>query len=291
MEIYNGEATTIKVDLPAGTTGPVTVNVKRDGTTIIGPINPVLADNSITVDIPYVHTVLDGDLTIETSFMLTGSNLTKVTAARIVTPLLTIEEIREILPQATDDEIKRVERKVRSVIEAFTGQYFGKYSGTLNVYGSGDSFLYSPRRIISITGLVYNGTAFNTDGFVITREGWAVTPVKGWVRVDSISDGDIFRSGPVITSPYGTATFTSGISYGIQGTFGYEYVPLDVKEAARALVNDYACQESLYRERYISDIRAADWRFAFNTGAFAGTGNVVADQLLAGYQKNILAVI
>jgi hypothetical protein len=290
MELYNGEATTLTIDLPAGSTGPVVVNIKRDGTVVIGPVNPVLADNKITVNIPYSQTILDGDLTIETAFVLDG-NQTKTVAVRVITPILTISEIKPILPQASDDEIKRVERKVRSVIEAYTGQYFGKYSGTMNVYGSGDSFLYSPRRILSISGLVYNGDTVSTEGFTIAKGGWAITPIKGWLRVDSISAGDIFRSGPVIASPYGVSTFTSGIAYGITGTFGYEYVPFDVKEAARALINDYACQESLYRERYISDIRAADWRFAFNTGAFAGTGNVVADQILSGYQKNILAVI
>lgn len=291
MEIYNGEATTLTIDLPAGAVGPINTVIKRDGAIILGPLNPTLTDGSITINIPYPQTVLDGDITIETQFTLATETLTKTIAARVVTPVLTISEMQTILPNASDDEIRRVERKVRSVIEAFTGQYFGKYTGTMYVYGGGDSFLYSSRKILSVTGLEYNGATFAGSGFQITHNGWAVTPAKGYLEVNTISAGDVYRSGPVIASPYGNATFTTGMQYGIVGIFGYDYVPFEVKEAARALVNDYACQESLYRERYISDIRAADWRFAFNTGAFIGTGNVVADQLLAGYQKNILAVI
>jgi len=291
MEIYNGQPTAIIIDVPTGSTGPVNIVVKRDGQTVLGPVNATLTDNTVTVNIPYLVTVLDGDLTIDVSFTLGTDSITKTVPSRIVTPLLTMREMHSLLPTASDDEVTRVERKVRSVIEAFTGQYFGKYTGTVSVYGGGDSFLYSNRRIMSVTGIEYNGSTFPGSGFQITRDGWAVTPAKGYLEVNTISSGDVYRSGPVISSPYGNATFTTGIAYGITGVFGYDYVPFDVKEAARALVNDYACQESLYRERYISDIRAADWRFAFNSGAFIGTGNVVADQLLAGYQKNILAVI
>lgn len=293
MEIYNGEATSVTVKLPTGA-GTVKTTIKRDGTIVDGPTDRTVANDYITVPIPYTLTTTDADLILEVTFALTpgGADNLMTLPIRVVTPLLSTDEMKEILPNATDDEIKRVERKVRTVIEATSAQYFGKYKGTLSIYGTGESTLQTTRRIISIDSLSSPAGVLATTGISLVNDGWGVTwPVKGWIEVNSIADGDIYRSGPVITDPRTALYFTKNVLYSVTGTFGYEYVPFDVKEAARALVNDYACQESLYRERYINTISAADWRFAFGPGAFAGTGNIVADQILAGYQRNILAVI
>ena len=56
-----------------------------------------------------------------------------------------------------------------------------------------------------------------------------------------------------------------------------------VKEAAKLLVNDYACAEQTYRDRYLTSMTAADWRIQFHSGAFLKTGNVRADQLLRDF--------
>jgi len=77
--------------------------------------------------------------------------------------------------------------------------------------------------------------------------------------------------------------FKEGVIYPISGVWGYEAVPESVKEAARLLVNDYACADSQYRDRYLTSMTAADWRIQFNSGAFVRTGNVRADQLLSEY--------
>ena len=295
MEIYNGDATAVEITLPSGATGPLTVNITQDGEIVKGPISPtpVISGGKIVVPIPYSLTTLDSDLVVECSFSINSvANNVKRVPLHVVTPLLTLDEIAEILPQASDAEMKRVERKVRSVIEAFTGQYFGRYSGTLNIYGTGQLVLPTTKRILSIDTVSSNKGSWDSTALSLVNDGWGLSYLaQGWIEVNSIAEGDVYRSGPVISDPRSTYTFLKDQLYAVKGTFGYDYVPFDVKEAARALVNDYACMESLYRERYISDIRAADWRFAFGPGAFMGTGNIVADQILAGYQRNILAVI
>ena len=294
MEIYNGEATSIDIKLPDGanTSIATNVNIKRDGEVVSGPTSPAIVDGKVTVVIPYQITTLDSDLAIEVGFSVGSLPTQKVVPIRVVTPLLTINEIKEIIPQASDAEIKRVERKVRSVIEAYTGQYFGKYTGTLPALGTGQLTLPLGKRVLSVDSISSSNGSWAGTSLAVTDEGWSLGYLnKGWIAVDTIAEGDVYRSGPVITDPAFSLRFVKGQTYSVKGTFGYDYVPFDVKEAARALINDYACMESLYRERYISDIRAADWRFAFGPGAFMGTGNIVADQILIGYQRNIMAVI
>lgn len=293
MEIYNGEASTVDVKLPDGSSAASAV-IKKDGSVIYTPMlpNPAIVDNVVSVPIPYIYTVMDSDLTVEVTFTLgTNAGNIKAVPVRIVTPLLTLQEISEILPTASDSEMKRVERKVRAVIENNTGQYFGKYDGTLRVYGGDSSILNTSKRVISVSSLSFTGGEW-TDGLGIINDGWSISRLdRGWIKVDTFQEGDVYRSGPVIYDPRATFLFSKNVEYSITGLFGYDYVPYDIKEAARALINDYACAESLYRDRYLADIRAADWRFSFDTGAYLGTGNVVADQLISGYRRNILAVI
>ena len=294
MEIYNGEATSIDIKLPDGanTSVATNVNIKRDGEVVSGPTSPAIADGKVTVVIPYQITTTDSDLTIEVGFSVGSLPTQKVVPIRVITPLLTVDEMKEILPQASDAEIKRVERKVRSVVEAYTGQYFGKYTGTLNASGTGQLTLPIGKRVLSVDEISSSNGSWAGSALMIVDDGWGLGYLsKGWVSVDTFAEGDVYRSGPVITDPAFSLRFVKDQTYSVTGTFGYDYVPFDVKEAARALINDYACMESMYRERYISDIRAADWRFAFGPGAFMGTGNIVADQILARYQRNVMAVI
>lgn len=77
----------------------------------------------------------------------------------------------------------------------------------------------------------------------------------------------------------------------ITGNWGYKTIPANVKEAAKILVNDYACGEIAYRDRYLESIKAADWRLQFSSRAWEYTGNVRADQLLAEYVLLDWAVI
>ena len=124
MEIYNGEAATVDVKLPDGASA-ATATVKKDGVVIYTPMlpAPAIVDGVVSVTIPYIYTTTDSDLTVEVTFTLgTNAGNVKVVPVRVVTPLLTLQEIAEILPNASTTEMKRVERKVRSVIENVTGQ-------------------------------------------------------------------------------------------------------------------------------------------------------------------------
>lgn len=94
------------------------------------------------------------------------------------------------------------------------------------------------------------------------------------------------RPGGVTVAPGASGRSTpwkNDYPFQITGDWGYKTVPANVKEAAKLLVNDYACSEIAYRDRYLESIKAADWRLQFNSRAWEYTGNVRADQLLSEY--------
>src|SRR6478609_4235924 len=94
------------------------------------------------------------------------------------------------------------------------------------------------------------------------------------------------RPGFVTVAPGSSGASTAwknDYPFDITGDWGYKTVPAPVKEAARLLINDYACQEAIYRDRYLESIKAADWRLQFSSRAWEATGNARADQLLSEY--------
>lgn len=113
-----------------------------------------------------------------------------------------------------------------------------------------------------------------------------ITPVTSRpAAVTTSRTGEVFTGGVTVapTASGGATKWKSDYPFEITGDWGYERVPEPVREAARLLVNDYACSEQLYRDRYLESIKAADWRLQFSTRAWDHTGNARADHLLAEF--------
>jgi hypothetical protein len=152
--------------------------------------------------------------------------------------------------------------------------------------GNGSGVLALPRRLLSID--TFNGLAANPSYFSIGNEGytlryfpWGVPPVKADYH------GLHQHVGGVIHNPNHVKwqKFAEGYLYEIGGHWGFESVPDQVKEAAKLLVNDYACADAQYRDRYLVSMTAADWRIQFNSGAYLRTGNARADHLLSDFVR------
>lgn len=247
--------------------------------------------------LPFKLVKNDHKLRVNWKFTYTENSTTyeydESTYVEVVTPILTPEEIRAILDDpdisyvATDEEVERIEKAVRYIIQAHTGQFFGKYVGKQSVTGSGDSYLRMPMRLISLTSINDNVTYANNlavrgDGWYLKSKTWGIPSIRadydGWHE-------NPYTSPAPIAAPYSSYTrpFLENVEYEIDGVWGWNSVPAAVKEAAKLLVNDYACADSSYRDRFLTSMTAADWRIQFHEGAFSNTGNVRANQLLAEY--------
>jgi hypothetical protein len=227
----------------------------------------------------------DGRVVINWTFILNGESFTETSYYDVVTPLLTDREVKEIHPNATDYEVRRIEAATRHIIQAHTGQRFGRFKGIYTVRGNDSRKLELPARLLELNSVnelqdsVEKYFAVEQGGWVLRHFPWGVPPVKA----------DYYELhqhvGGVIHNPNNVrlGEFYKEYHFDVDGVWGYHEVPDPVKEAARLLVNDYACADSQYRDRYLTSMTAADWRIQFHEGAFARTGNVRADQLLADY--------
>jgi hypothetical protein len=294
MEIYRNETAQIKLTVPVTAVDGSFVVTATDGATVLYTFPSVAAvSGGYQVTLPFSLVDKDRKFSINWTFDYLEASVQKSYSAKtwveVVTPYVTVDEIRDALgtmPPLTDAELKRVERRIRGVINNFTGQSFGRYIGAYRIQSTGDEALSLPARLIELTAIA--GATY-TD---ITRYG---TRGDGWYlgAVDPIYiDGEYVSNG-VITYPgcYRTAPWQDNVWYTVTGDWGYEDVPFNVKEAALILIEDNICPDSEYRDRYIDGVKTADYQYTYTPNAFRGTGSVIADQLLSDYIRPSLAVI
>ena len=276
-EIYR-DATNQAVQL--GVTGASNVSAvfTKNGSTSTAIVSGDIAQ------IPYEVVYTDGVVTVHWTYTVDGKVYNRDEQISVVTPLFTKQELVDDDAQfavLTDDQVVRLERFVRLIIQTYTGQNFGQERGSVTVYGNGTSVLQSPKRIMSLDNM--------WAGYKLTDNGFGVEDISR--RSDAY---DVPNITGVIYSPYpyskGT-TFVNNQQYILTGTFGWPSVPEEVKQAALILAGEFSCNEATWRDRYIKSIRAADWRFDFDGRAYNGTGSLTADQLLDPYVMNRMAVI
>lgn len=309
MEIYrNAPAATVTLELPTNinATGTVDIFAIENGKVVYEFPTVTRTAAGYTVELPWTLTRQDRDFIIDWNFEYVENTIPYVfkdqTYVQVVTPILSLEETAAIAKYDLSDpqgalDTADLERRVRYAIQTYTGQNFGKFSGTITVQGNGASKLSLPAPILEFGGVLYDGILRPNYGVKIINNGWAIS--SGQVWIDNIKQAppewmlDRFDYQGKIAAPmlYGHNRFYDGVEYTISGVFGYADVPGDVRQAARLLTQDYSCDESLWRERYIDSVRAGDWRFEFNSQAFVGTGNAQADQILSGYRNATMAVV
>lgn len=231
----------------------------------------------------------EGRVVIQWNFSISSGSYSKTEEYDVITPLLSDAQVRVIIGDtATDEEVHAAEASARYIIQGYTGQTFGKFIGGISVTGSGDTTLRLPKRLTTLTSI--NDNAILPQWVAVRGGGWYI--VSKFIHTPTLrADFDGWHQDTntgVITAPPRWARaytgFIAQVEYLINGIWGWDSVPPMVVEAAKLLVNDYACGDSIYRDRFITQVSGPDWALEFNDGAFTSTGNVRADALLADYK-------
>jgi hypothetical protein len=289
----NSSERTVSLDVPITPTSDVDVTIRSHGD-IVREITLVDPADGLEFSLPFALTQSDAEYEIEWRFTYVENGSTyefkDTREVDIVTPILPLPEVMRVLGEDFDEqEAADVERAVRYIIQAHTGQFFGKYVGKKYISGSGEPYLRLPMRLISMNKV--NGNTYWNENLALRGSGWYLQS-KSYGVPTIRADFDGWHENPwgysnrsPIVAPYTKAVFNfiKHAEYEIDGVWGWKSVPQPVQEAARLLINDYACADSLYRDRFLTSMTAADWRIQFHEGAFSNTGNVRANQLLSEF--------
>lgn len=252
-----------------------------------------IEDNKVSFDIPLRFSKFDKNMIVKVAYDYIDDAAPCTDVAfedvKISTPILPLDEVRSILvtpgfmQTITDADVKEIERATRYIIQSNTGQDFGHYDEVRSVHaGTGQGTVELPGRLLTARKL---GSVTLTTELLTTPSKRFLyrapsSPYADWDGSPIIENGAIYnpRSDSYVARRHWNHGYTT-----ITGEWGWNTVPEDVQEAAKLLINDYACQESAYRDRYLGVMKAADWEVNFRTGAWAMTGNARADQLLKKY--------
>lgn len=300
MEVYRNEMANIDLSVPIYAI-PGSFDVKAyDGDTVLHTFPTVTAiADGYRVVLPFSLVINDSSFSVVWKFNYLEGSATKAYEHRetvdVVTPIVPLSVLTSLLDDVDDEQRYEAEAVVRRIIEVYTGQTFGRFRGMRQIAGNDNTRLAMPTPLLSFTEMTDGTLDYDPTAFRITGEGWFLgqSPGAWWTIKDSPPEEVLDTFNNVIYAPgvVKKRDFCWSSIYTITGDWGYESVPVPVVQAAKMLIDDYACQDSSYRDRYLESMKAADWRIQFTQAAYDGTGNLKADQLLNSYKLSNLVVI
>jgi hypothetical protein len=270
VTVYKGDTKVVDNQL-ATTVGGV------DGTyKYLLPTSTTVGSEDISV------TTSEGILKATWSFSVGSNNLSVTEYYSVVTPYCLWEYFAPASPDTTPtyQDYLECERVARFIINSYCGQEFGQEFTTYAVEGHGTNSLALPRHLQTLDTVTWTDNPVPRSGTVI---GWNYP--YAW---EIVASGWTIRQQPyphdlIVTDACGPR-FIRNRTYNVSGLWGYSAVPTPVEEAAKILIADFMCKEAKYRDKYLDNIKMGDWRIQFAAGAFEGTGNAKADELLSDYR-------
>ncbi|NDB85180.1 MAG: hypothetical protein EB127_21135, partial [Alphaproteobacteria bacterium] len=212
-------------------------------------------------------------------------------------PYATVSEIKSyflnnfngtasILANQTDAFIQKLERKARYLINAYTGNEFKFEYKTVGAYGLNTDLLYLGQRIESFDKiifddfLIYDSTEEPTVDLLDVTLG--IAPSKFSIRVvaEGVNITEWVDQNPLQNPSY----FGKDSAYLVRGEYGWKAVPEDIKIAVYELINDFLCNDFIYRNKGLKSIQNDSFNIQFADGMLNGTGNLYVDSLLSQYK-------
>lgn len=295
-----------KNDIPVAPTGTPTYSVKDVST---GSVVKSGTSTQNTDDIGHFYFVLGTDITsvdrrllVTWTYVLDGNTTNFKQDVVIATPYVSIGEIIDELglgAEPTDPnyfsyaKLRTAERLSRLMIENHTGRRFGRRLDSQVVYGNGsDTLIFFEAmtdfsKIYQDDVLIYDAdTGYNAYGYNIE-----LTETGQGVRITHISDYGLSVIPPSARFDTPHLGWADGSRFKIYATMGYEYIPLEVKQAAFLLVADNLYNDSLWRQKYVGKFDTGQMSVELRDTAFTGTGNLIADNLLDPFKIIGIVVI
>lgn len=274
-----------------------TESTLRTGTTVIDTSDV----GHYYVQLTPTDTSVERVLQVIWSYSLDGVTVTDSTTMQVANIYVEIAEIIEELSlgaEPTDlnyyplNHLKIAERMSRLQINNYTGRKFGQYSGTQTAYGNGSDTVIFPERMTSFTKLwqddelIYDSANnFNAYGYVLE-----LTETGQGLRITNV-ESDIMVIPPSAYWKGEKLRFPNNSRLKVEATFGYKYVPSEVRQAALLLVSDNLHNDSLWRQKYIGEFNTGQMSVKLRDTAFTGTGNLFADDLLDPFKITGIVVI
>jgi hypothetical protein len=197
-------------------------------------------------------------------------------------------------------EAKYNELIARSIIDSFVVDGFYNQKVIVQTVGEGLDYIplwvnaYKVLRVYENDVLIFDVDEETNDRyFKLSLDNSAV---QEYVPNSTESLNRLEKTLPNLPVSYGdlgyygwdTVTFPTGYDYTLVLDAGYKTIPSDIQAATEMLVNDIKCGRLDQYKRYVEEYQTDQYKVKFNASKlFSGTGNIIVDQILSKYTKNI----
>ncbi len=183
------------------------------------------------------------------------------------------------------------ERRARLMIDAIVGGFYYE-DIVIQQNGLGSDMLPLGWRVCKVLKVVENNVSVYTIGATDNIATYTMSANMQALLLYSDEEVNEHEGGPVISSAnsdsydnpnYRAVAFPNGYDYTVQVETGWPAVPGDIQEVTKIIMEDLACDAPNYIQKYVREYETKDFRADFQRSAFAGTGNLVVDQILQKY--------
>lgn len=183
------------------------------------------------------------------------------------------------------------ERRARLMIDAIVGGFYYE-DIVIQQNGLGSDLLPLGWRACKLLKVVENNVLMYELGSSSNIAQYAFTPNMQALVVNSSEEVNLSEGSLTVTTAgsdsydnpnYRSVAFPNGYDYSVEIESGWPSVPGDVQEVTKILIEDLACDAPNYIQKYVREYETKDFRADFQRSAFAGTGNLVVDQILQKY--------
>lgn len=287
MEVFGNEVTyTLKKNVD------YLVRIQDLSSTI--PIPP----STMTSDAKGVLVImLPGDPSIDASFLITIQDMTSgsvvlIEGVDVVRQYASTSAILAYMQgKVNPTQAVEYERLARYMINAVVGGTFSQKIKSVEAIGNNTDALVLNDRIIAITEVYENNVLLSdvTEQFVVTASPYVLVR-KTWTdgTQTTLVEENRLEHHPTWPTRYSLPAFKYEYDYVINGLFGWPVVPQDIQDATLLLINDIACGNNRYTNKYIRQWNGGGVAMSFADQVFAGTGNLIVDNILEKYKMEAI---
>lgn len=261
--------------LVEGSNPTAIAEIKRHDDVVIKQIDPVREDKGI-YSVTISPDSLDGAIEVEVTFSsdIEGAGIFVQTQEFIVSRrLVSYDDVLKSVSDIPFDDYAEVERTVRGMIESYCRQPLTYFYGNRIVRGN-ESMIFLPQRMERFDLLEKQIKMLNLYSVSTEHDGYR------------LSDDGLTISNPQAIY-YASAHYDNHkeCDFLIKGQWGYRNLPDTFAQAALMLIKSRFCPDSVYRSRYLDNIRNEGMRLEFNDKAYEdSTGDPDADMILQKYR-------
>lgn len=228
----------------------------------------------LTINLPEKYTRYDGWFALN---VFQGPSIVYVDTVTSKRPYASVSNIlSNISKTISSTQAAMYERIARELINSIVGFEFDFKRKRLYLTGNGTDLLTTDERIAKVFSVKENNVLIWSENDPDAFTNWDnnYTIVRQYVGEQNRAEYSLFSYG---------GEFRWQHDYEIDAEVGWQVVPQDIEDATIMLVDDIACGNNRYANKYIDSYTSGEVKVDYFREVTKGTGNLLVDNILSKY--------